>query len=166
METFSGFSISLAKKKFFMFSKSDFFVLNSSCMKKLLSTKYSAAAFNIAMLILRVGFAGLMLPHGYDKLVHFAMYKKDFMNFMGIGSTLSLALLVFAEFFCSLFLLVGLFSRLIVIPLIIAMTVALFKAEHGDIFGKGEHAAMYIIGFLVILLVGPGKISVDGAMGK
>lgn len=135
-------------------------------MKKLLSTKYTASAFNIAMLILRVGLGGLMLPHGYDKLVHFATYKKDFMNFLGMGNTLSLALLIFAEFFCSLFLLVGLFSRLIVIPLIFAMSVALFKAHNGEIFGDGEHAALFITGFLVILLVGPGKISADGMMGK
>lgn len=135
-------------------------------MKKLLSTKYSASAFNIAMLVLRIGLAGLMLPHGYDKLVHFATYKKDFLNFLGIGSTLSLTLLIFAEFFCSLFLLVGLFSRLCVIPLIVAMCVALFKAHNAEIFGDGEHAALFITGFLVILLVGPGRISADGIMGK
>lgn len=135
-------------------------------MKKLLSTKYSASAFNMAMLVLRIGLAGLMLPHGYDKLVHFATYKKDFLNFLGIGSTLSLALLIFAEFFCSLFLLVGLFSRLFVIPLIVAMCVALFKAHNAEIFGDGEHAALFITGFLVILLVGPGRISADGIMGK
>ena len=135
-------------------------------MKKLLSTKYSASAFNIAMLILRVGMGGLMLPHGYDKLVHFATYKKDFMNFLGIGSSLSLALVVFSEFFCSLFLIVGLFSRLIVIPLIFGLCIALFKAHNGEIFGDGEHAALFITGLLVILLVGPGKISADGLMGK
>ena len=135
-------------------------------MKKLLSTKYSASAFNIAMLILRVGMGGLMMPHGYDKLVHFATYKKDFLNLFGIGSSLSLALVVFSEFFCSLFLIVGLFSRLVVIPLIFGLCIALFKAHNGDIFGDGEHAALFITGFLVILLVGPGKISADGLMLK
>src|SRR5215213_8491832 len=110
-------------------------------MKKLLSTKYSAAAFNIAMLILRAGLTGLMLPHGYDKLVHFAKYKEDFMNFLGMGPTFSLTLVIFSEFFCSLFLLVGLFSRLFVIPLLIGLFVALCKARQGDIFGDGEHAA-------------------------
>lgn len=135
-------------------------------MKKLLSTKYSATAFNIAMLILRVGLAGLMLPHGYDKLVKFATYKETFMNFLGIGSTLSLALVIFAEFFCSLFLLVGMFSRLVVIPLIVSMSVVIFKVHNADVFGKGELPTLFLIGFLVILLVGPGRISVDGVMGK
>jgi putative oxidoreductase len=135
-------------------------------MKKLLSTKYSASAFNIAMLILRVGLAGMMLPHGYDKMVHFGTYQKDFTSFLGMGGAVSLALDIFAEFFCSIFLLLGLFSRLAVIPLIIAMSVALVKAHKLQVFGEGEHSAMYIVGFLVILLVGPGRISVDAMTGK
>ncbi|HLO81537.1 MAG TPA: DoxX family protein, partial [Chitinophagaceae bacterium] len=73
-------------------------------MKKLISTHYSDFAFNLSMLIMRLGFGILMIPHGYDKLVHFAQYRKDFMNFLGLGSTLSLALVVFSEFFCSIFL--------------------------------------------------------------
>ena len=135
-------------------------------MKKLLSTKYSASAFNIAMLTLRIGFAGLMLPHGYDKLVHFASYSENFMSFLGIGRSLSLALDIFAEFFCSIFVLIGLFTRLATIPLITAMVVAATIAHKGEIFGKGEHSALFAVGFLVLLLVGPGKISVDGIMGK
>jgi putative oxidoreductase len=135
-------------------------------MKKLFSTKYSAAAFNLAMLILRIGFAGLVLPHGYDKLVNFAANEKGMINFLGIGQTMSLALVVFSEFFCALFVLFGLFTRLATIPLIISMTVAVMIAHNGRIFSDGEHAAMYAVGFFVLLLVGPGKISVDGMMGK
>ncbi|MBC7827408.1 MAG: DoxX family protein [Chitinophagaceae bacterium] len=135
-------------------------------MKKLLSTRYSASAFNIAMLILRVGFAGLLLPHGYDKLVHFAANEKGMINLLGIGQTMSLALVIFAEFFCALFVLLGLFTRLASIPLIISMIVAVTIAHNGRFFGDGEHAAMYAVGFLVLLLVGPGKISIDGMMGK
>jgi putative oxidoreductase len=135
-------------------------------MKKLLSTQYPGWAFNISMFLLRAGLGLLMIPHGYDKLVHFATYKKDFMNFLGMGGTISLALTVFAEFFCSIFLMMGLFSRLTVIPLIINMLVAIFKAHNGDIFGDGEHGSLYLIGYLAILLCGPGKASVDGIMGK
>jgi putative oxidoreductase len=133
---------------------------------KLLSTKYSNGAFNLAMLILRVGFAGLMIPHGYDKLTQFAVYRKDFINFLGTGNSVSLALTIFAEFFCACLVFLGLFTRLAAIPLVIAMTVALVEAHKGRIFSEGEHAALYIIGFLGIMILGPGKISVDGAMGK
>jgi putative oxidoreductase len=135
-------------------------------MKRLFSTKYSAGAFNIGMLILRGGMAALMIPHGFDKLQHFPKYSRDFMNFLGTGQTVSLALLVFAEFFCACLVLLGLFTRLACIPLIIAMSVALVQAHKSQVFGEGEHATLFIIGFLTVLILGPGKISVDGAMGK
>jgi putative oxidoreductase len=53
-----------------------------------------------------------------------------------------------------------------VIPLIINMLVIILKAHNGDVFGDGEHGSLFLIGYLVILLCGPGKASVDGIMGK
>ncbi len=135
-------------------------------MRKILSTKYSAGAFNLAMLVLRLGVGVLVASHGYNKLVHFTETKYHFMNFLGLGSTVSLALVVFAEFFCSIFLILGLFTRLAVIPIIIVLVVALFKVHIGDIFGEGEKATMYLVASLAILLCGPGKVSVDGMIGK
>ncbi len=135
-------------------------------MKRLLSTKYSAGAFNTAMLLLRLGLGVMMGAIGYDKLVHFGTMKGSFMNFMGIGSTTSLALVVFAEFFCSIFLILGLFTRLSAIPLIVTMCVAFFKVNHADLFDGGQSAALYLLGYLVLLLCGPGKVSVDGIIGK
>ena len=135
-------------------------------MKQLLSTRYSAGAFNAALLIFRFGIGVLMISHGYQKLVHYGDIEPKFMNFLGLGTTFSLALVVFAEFFCSLFIILGLFTRLSAIPLIITMGVALFKAHNADFFGEGEKAALFLCGYLLLLLVGPGKISVDGMSGK
>lgn len=135
-------------------------------MKKLFSAKHTDGAFNTAMLVLRLGLGILMINHGYDKLVHFGKYQGEFMNFMGIGQTMSLALVVFAEFFCSLFLILGLFTRLATIPLIITMCVALFKAHNAHFFTDGEMAALYLIGYIALLFTGPGKVSVDGMIGK
>jgi len=135
-------------------------------MKKLLSTKYSAGAFSTAMFVLRLGLGVLMLMHGYDKLIHFGTLQHKFINFMGIGQTMSLALTVFAEFFCSLFLILGLFTRLATIPLIIATCVMVFKVHKADMFGEAEHAALYLVGYIVLLLVGPGRASIDSMTGK
>lgn len=135
-------------------------------MKRLLSTHYSAGAFNVAMLFLRIVSGALMMKHGYDKLVNFAKYKGQFMNFMGIGQATSLSLTIFAEFFCALFIIIGLLTRLASIPLIVAMCVAIFIANKGDFFGEGEMATLYLSAYVVLLLVGPGRISVDGMVGK
>lgn len=135
-------------------------------MQRILSTRYPAWTFNLSMFLLRIGLGLLMMPHGYDKLVNFGRYRSDFMDFLGMGSTLSLTLVVFAEFFCSLFVMIGLFTRITVIPLVIEMAVVVFQSHHGDVFGEGELGALFLIGLLPILLCGPGKASVDGIMGK
>ncbi|HAO45760.1 MAG TPA: DoxX family protein [Ferruginibacter sp.] len=135
-------------------------------MKKLISAKYSAGAVNAAMLLLRLGFGILMMNHGYDKLIHFSEYKDQFINFLGMGKTFSLALVVFAEFFCSLFLILGLFTRLATIPIIITMCVVIFNINNGQVFAQHESPALYVAGLLVLLIVGPGRISVDGMIGK
>ena len=135
-------------------------------MKKLLSINYSAGAFNFAMLLLRLFSGGLIMHHGYGKLVGFSDMQHKFINFMGIGTTASLALVVFAEFFCGLFIIIGLFTRLASIPLIITMCVILFKVAHWQVFEDGEMATLYLGTFLTLLIVGPGKVSVDAMMGK
>ena len=135
-------------------------------MRKLFSSKYSAGAFNAAMLFLRLAFGILMMNHGYQKLLHFADKQHSFMNFLGMGSTLSLLLVIFAEFFCALFIILGLFTRLAAIPLIIITCLMIFKVHNGDVFGDGETSALYLTGFLVLLLVGPGRVSVDNMIGK
>ena len=135
-------------------------------MKKLLSTRYSAGSVNTGMLFLRISLGLLMMVHGYQKLVNFNEMKSTFMNFLGLGSLVSLCLVIFAEFFCSILITVGLFTRLAAIPLIITMLVALFMAHNHDFTGKGEMATIYLSGYVAILFIGPGKISFDGAMGK
>lgn len=135
-------------------------------MRKLLSTNYSAGTFTTAMLFLRIVAGGLMLVHGYDKMVHFNETAGQMMNFMGIGSKASTALVIFAEFFCSILLILGLFTRLACIPLIICMSVALFMAHNGDFLGKGQIAALFLICYIVLLFVGAGKVSVDSMIGK
>ena len=135
-------------------------------MKKLFTTNYSAGAFNMAMLLLRLTLGILMMNHGFDKLIHFTKTAEQMPSLFGMGGTVSTTLVVFAEFFCSLFIVLGLFTRLACIPLIICMAYALFKAHKGEVFGDGEMAALYLGAYISLLIVGPGKVSVDGMIGK
>lgn len=131
-----------------------------------MSTSYTTGAFNLATLLMRIGFGGLLVHHGYQKLVNFAEIKGKFINFLGMGQSVSLGLTVFAEFFCAMLVIIGLFSRLATIPIIIVLSVALFKAHRGLVFSEGEMAALFLAGFISLLILGPGKISVDGMSGK
>ena len=137
-------------------------------MRSIFSTRYSAAAFNVAMLVLRVGLGALIIPNGYMKLTKFTdpSFVNMMINFLGMGKEVSLALVIFAEFFCSILVVLGLMTRLAVIPLIIAMVVAVVIAHKGQIFGEGGHAALFAVGFITVFILGPGRISVDGLISK
>lgn len=135
-------------------------------MKKLFSTKYSDRSLSFALLLLRLGLGGLMIRHGYSKMVNFASEANGFADPFHIGSTPSLALTIFAEFFCAVFIVVGLLTRLACIPLIIATAVIVFYAQNGAIFGKGELPMLYLFGYTALLFTGPGKFSMDRLIGK
>ncbi|MEP6951009.1 MAG: DoxX family protein [Ginsengibacter sp.] len=135
-------------------------------MSKLLSTKYSTGAFNLGMLVLRLGIGVLLASHGFDKLTHFNTIQPHFMNFMGIGQTVSVCLAIFAEFFCSIFLILGLFTRLSCVPVLILMSVILVRVMHGNVFGDGQLPALFFAATLTLLFCGPGQISIDGMIKK
>ena len=135
-------------------------------MSKLFSARYNAGAFNIGMLILRLGAGILIAHHGFQKISHFNEMKSQFMNFMGLGASVSLGLVIFAEFFCGILLALGLFTRFACIPLIIEFCFILYKIHAFDVFGKGETETLYLVSFLTILFCGPGMISADSKIGK
>ncbi len=135
-------------------------------IKKILSTKINDTQVNIALLLLRVTAGVLMANHGYQKLTNFADIEPKFMEFMGLSKGISLGLVVFSEFFCSLLLVAGLATRFALVPLIITMMVAVFDAHSGEIFGKGETAFLYLAIYVTLLLKGAGKYSADGFFAR
>lgn len=121
----------------------------------------AASALNASTLLLRLIFGGLMIPHGYAKLTHFAEYQSNFMNLLGLGTAVSLSLAIFAELGCSILLVLGLFTRPALVPLVITALVIVFMAHGGEIMGDGEHGFLYLGVYLSLLLTGPGQYSID-----
>ena len=136
-------------------------------MKKLLSARFSNGQVNLTLLILRVGFGAMvMLRHGWPKLKGFSTYASQFADPFGIGKTASLGLTVFAEFFCGALLVLGLLTRLATVPLIICFSVIIFMIHKADGMEKQEFPILFLLAFVAILISGPGKYSVDGAIGN
>ena len=117
-------------------------------------------ATSIALLVLRVAFAGMLLTHGWSKLTNF---EATVQYFSAMGGCIAAGLVVFAEFFCALGVIVGLLCRLALIPVIITMFTAFFIAKGGRLFGdgNGELAFLYMIVFIVLMLTGSGKYALD-----
>ncbi len=137
-------------------------------MKKILSTKYNEIAWSIGLLILRLGVGYAMFLHGLAKLKDYGNPNgKNNVQFMHdlFGSPLDGFLVIFAEFFCAIFLMLGLFSRFALAALVITMCIAFFKTHHGKV-ADGEMAFLYLMPFVCLLLTGPGKFSIDRMIAK
>ena len=130
-------------------------------MKRLFNVQHQGRNIDIAILILRVSLASLMLVHGIPKLL--SLVSGDPVQFPALvgGPEMSLALAVFAEVFCSILILFGLSTRLATIPLIITMLVAVFLIHAADPFTNKEVGLLYLVGYIILLIAGSGKISLD-----
>src|SRR5690606_8432778 len=129
-------------------------------MKKLLNVQ--PLYMDSVLLIARVVIALLMLVHGLPKLgMLFSGDPVAFPGVMGMSPEFSLLLAVFAEVACSFLILIGLGTRLAVIPLIITMLVAVFIAHAGDPFAKQEMGLHYLLVYVMLLITGSGKYSLD-----
>ncbi|MFL2610613.1 MAG: DoxX family protein [Flavobacteriaceae bacterium] len=117
---------------------------------------------NIALLILRVVFAGSMLyGHGLSKLNRLIEGDLSFANPIGIGEAPTLVLAVFSEFLAPLFILVGYKTKVFSFFPAATMFVAAFIVHLSDPFARKEKAILFLIGFIVIMMMGPGKYSID-----
>ncbi|CAN5914872.1 DoxX family protein [soil metagenome] len=120
---------------------------------------------NITALLLRLTSA-LMISHGWKKLASFSEKADSFPDPLHVGHTLSLSLTIFAEFFCSILIVSGLFTRLATIPLIICMLVIIFIVDKGQPYLESESAIFYCLLYFAILVIGSGKYSLDNAIRK
>lgn len=135
-------------------------------MRKLFSSRFTNGSIHFSLLLLRLVFGGMMLTHGWPKLMGFATKRHTWPDPLHVGSTASLSLTVFAEVFCSVFLIVGLLTRLAAIPLVICMAVIVFMVHGNDSLEVREKAILFLTAFVVLLFAGPGKVSIDSLIGR
>ncbi|KFF10516.1 DoxX family protein [Chryseobacterium soli] len=127
----------------------------------------SSVLKDIILLAVRVFVGFAMLSHGFPKLqLLLAGGKIEFFDFMGLGPQISLILTVFAEFACSILLILGLFTRISLGFLIFTMIIAAFVVHGADPFEKREMAFIYLSIYLMIMAFGAGKFSVDHMIEK
>ncbi|PXY03153.1 DoxX family protein [Marinifilum breve] len=114
------------------------------------------------LLVLRIGLALLMLPHGLSKAgLLFGGGEIRFPDPLGVGASFSLGLAVVAEVIFSWLVLLGYKVRLSVIPLIVTMLVAIFVIHINDPWAKSELAVLYLLAYVVLAIAGSGRYSLD-----
>jgi putative oxidoreductase len=117
-------------------------------------------AVSFLLLLIRLFFGILFFMHGLDKLTNFNELSLVYPSVFGFSSYTTLMVAIFCEFACSMFLLVGLITRIILIPMVLSMAVAFFDI-HEAMMPEGELSLIYLIVFLGLFLTGPGRYSVD-----
>lgn len=121
---------------------------------------------DLATLLLRLTFGGMFIRYGYTKLSAFDEMVTMFPDLIGIGAKLSLVLVIFAEFFCGIFIVIGFLTRLSIIPILITMIVAFFIAHANDAFDAKAISFVYMLLCSVIFVLGSGTYSVDRLLFK
>jgi putative oxidoreductase len=144
-------------------------------MKKLFLNNGAGFNLDLGLLLIRVMLGTLMAFYGFEKLTHFnEMAASDFwaknISFFGMSGAVPLTLTIFAEFFCSLLLIVGLFSRFSLIVLAFCMAYIFLVIFPMEILSKGQNgyefnsAFTYFIIYVGLLFTGVGKYSLDAKL--
>jgi putative oxidoreductase len=131
-------------------------------MKMLFSVKPKNTAINFSLLLLRLGISSLMLTHGWPKLQRLLGGGEiSFSDPLGIGAVPSLVAATLTEVVGSVLIMLGLGTRLASISLIFTMAVAVFLHHANDPFARKELGLLYMLVYIVLLIMGSGKFSVD-----
>lgn len=116
---------------------------------------------DVGLLLLRVGIGAFMMVHGIQKIIGFNDAAGGFPDPLGVGNQLSLIMAIGAEAGCSALLILGLFTRVAAIPLAFTMIIACFVVHGGDPWKVKELAAIYLFVYVVVIVAGPGRLSLD-----
>ena len=123
---------------------------------------------NLGRLFLRLFVGVMLLQFGVRQLYNFDSMCESFPSVMGMGPEATLIVMICIEITCSLFIMFGFLTRIMLIPPFIAMVMAEYHLLHGyentymiDWHQPGYVPIMFLGIFIFLLLVGPGKISVD-----
>ena len=125
------------------------------------STKTENCLIDCSQLILRLSFSGLLLTHGWAKLSQFSAKAQHFPDPIGLGSECTLVLAILVEFFASLFIAAGLFTRAAALSVVTTMLVIVFIFHGSDPFSQKELALLYGFAFISIMVAGGGRWSLD-----
>lgn len=138
--------------------------------KKIYVTTTGYSYTHLGRLFLRLFVGIMLLQFGIRQIGNAAVIADSFPSVMGLGAEATLWTVVSVEIVCSVFIMAGFLTRVMLLPPFIAMTMAAYYLLH-DVSTKASYLLdweqpaylpiMFLGIFFFLMLVGPGKISVD-----
>jgi putative oxidoreductase len=127
------------------------------------SKKELFASLGLCALRLGVG-VQLLALHGWDLLDHFTARMPGFPDPFKVGNKHSLIAAIMAEVFCAGLLALGLATRAAALLVAFVTGVLACVVQSGAPWARRETMLLYFTGSLAILLLGPGRLSLDGVL--
>lgn len=119
---------------------------------------------DIGLLVFRVGLSfSVLIAHGIPKVSNILNGNWDFPDPVGLGPEVGLVLSAGAETVCALLIALGILTRVSTVPLIFTMIVAVWLINGGAPFIQQEKSFVYLLGWVLLLLAGPGRYTVPYA---
>ncbi len=132
------------------------------------STGYSYT--HLGRLFLRLFVGIMLLQFGIRQGLQAHVLENTFPSVLGMDTDVSLWIMICIEIVCSIFIMAGFLTRIMILPPFVAMIIAEYYLLH-DVATKASYQLsweqpgylpiMFLGIFFFLILVGPGKISVD-----
>ena len=119
---------------------------------------------DIATLVLRLLFGGLFIYYGYMKLDMYSQYAGMFPDYLGLGAKPTYILVSCCELIGGILLVLGLFTRLAIIPIFIIMVVVYFVTHKKDVFTAKQLEFFYMFICILVFILGGGRYSLDALL--
>lgn len=125
---------------------------------------------NLGRLFLRLFVGVMLMQFGIRQMVHYLEMQDSFPAVLGMSSAVSLTVMTVIETVCSFFIMVGFMTRMMIVPPFVALCIAEYYVLHDYVAQaaytlswqqQGYLPVMFLGIYFFLMLVGPGKISID-----
>jgi putative oxidoreductase len=130
----------------------------------------TTGSIDLGLLLLRLWIGVLLfVQHGLGKVTHFSQMSGHFPNPIHIGPVPSLLFAILSDAICSLLVAVGVATRYAALIVVINLGTAFTLVHHMKLSpgpGNGELPLLFLGGFLVLVITGAGRYSIDAKLGR
>lgn len=129
---------------------------------KLFSPDTAYLSKDIAFLGFRVLVSLAMInTHGIKKVIYLQETIAHIPDPFGIGGELSTAMAILANIICPILVIMGLATRLAILPILGVTMIGFFIVHAADPWSVKDIPLIYSLAYMLIFFIGPGKYSLD-----